>query len=1001
MCGIIGWTGFSGTNPALRLDLLRHRGPDDQGQEVYRSQSQRATAVLGSTRLAIIDLSPAGHMPMEYPGEPLAIVFNGEIYNFQELRAELESQGERFFSRTDTEVILRGYRLWGDGVVERLQGMFAFALWDGRGEGRLLLARDRFGKKPLYYREEAGKGIWFASELKALLVDGGPREIDPGSLEYYLDRGYPPSDRGMLRGYRKVLPGHLLVWERGELRDRPYWDLPDANPSLRAISNEEAKGEMRARLTEAVSKRLVADVPIGLLLSGGVDSSSVLTLMSKFFPNPVASYTACFGTVNLDEGEKARQTALLMGCRHHAIMISPRSGRLLPFIASQMDEPVADPSAIATYLICRRAREDVTVLLTGDGSDELLLGYPRYRLHAAAQVMSRIFPVGLRRPLSRLLPPWSLLGRTLSAPEDPLLRDRYWLDHGRPGRAAFSRSAQRLSREEVVRQVLREDVQTWLVEDILMKVDKMSMATAVEIRVPFLDQNLADWIASLPVSARMSWRRGKKILYAAMGGLVPKHISWSKKQPFHLPIDDWFQSEWRILAQDILLDKTTIQRGWVDEGQVRNLLKEHLARKANHGRRLYQLLILELWARSILDRGESEPGPINIDDCARELATERPVRRVAVIAPAGIGDTMRLTPALRQLGGSDANVSVTLYVASGRGSDEVMAGAAPVDRHVMIDFQEESIAKIYRLIADLRKNPPEQLISTWFSKISGLVHFFCGVKQQSGWVPPWSLAMKINKIFYSGTALYDPSQKDDGIYDALAFGKILGIDVLQNLAPFIAPPIWEEKALAPAKQKVMSLPRPILAVNGVAQASIRQREYPLKLMAQALTELLTHKIIRTIVLLGDAYAQESYEPLPSSLGPGVLDLSGELSLSATSEVMRLCDGVLSIDGGLLHVALATNLPVVALYGPTEPYTSDPREEPGRYVKLSAYDDCRCIWENHRGIRVIPGCREQAICMSSISPSRIVESVSTLMASSASLMKERQDVVAKALEVPIP
>ena len=820
-------------------------------------------------------------------------------------------------------------------------------------------------------------------------------------MAYYLDRGYPPSDRGMLRGYRKVLPGHLSVWERGELQERPYWEFPDANPALRAISDKEAKGEMRARLTEAVRKRLVADVPIGLLLSGGVDSSSLLTLMSKFFPNPVATYTACFGTTNLDEGERARQTALLMGCRHHAIMISPRSGRLLPFIASQMDEPIADPSAIATYLICRRAREDVTVLLTGDGSDELLLGYPRYRLHAAAQVLGRIFPAGLRRPLSQLLPVWSLPERTLSAPEDPLLRDRYWLDHERDRGAAFTKSAQRLSTEEAVRQILREDVKTWLVEDVLMKVDKMSMATAVEIRVPFLDQDLADWIASLSVSTRMSWRQGKKILYAAMHDLVPKHISWLKKQPFQLPIDDWFQSEWRILAQDILLDKTTLQRGWLDERQVSNLLGEHLAGKANHGRRLYQLLILELWARAILDRGESEPGPINIDDCARKLAPERPVRRVAVIAPAGIGDTMRLTPALRQLGESDPNVSVTLYVASGRESDEVMAGAAPVDRHVMIEFQGKTITKLFKLIRDLRNNPPEQLTSTWFSKVSCLVHFLCVVKQQNGWIPPWSLAMKINKIFYSRTALYDSSQKNAGIYDARAFGKILGIDALQTLAPYIAPPIWEEKTLAQTKQKVMGLPRPILAVNGVAQASIRQREYPLNLMVQALTELLTRGTIRTIVLLGDAHAQESYEPLHSIQGPGVLDLSGKLSLSATSEVMRLCDGVLSIYGGLLHVALASNLPVIALYGPTEIYSSDPRAEPGRYVKLSAYHDCSCICKNHRGILVIPGCREQAICLSSIPSSRIVESVSRLMASSVFLRQERQDGGTQALEVRIP
>jgi asparagine synthase (glutamine-hydrolysing) len=985
----------------LRLELLGHRGPDDQGQEVYYSQSQKTAALLGSTRLAIIDLSSAGHMPMEYPGEPLALVYNGEVYNFQELRGELEKHGERFFSRTDTEVILRGYRVWGEGVVDRLQGMFAFALFDGRGEGRLLLARDRFGKKPLYFREEAGGGIWFASELKALLAGGGAREIDPGGLKYYLDRGYPPSDRCLLRGYGKVLPGHLLIWERGELRDRPYWRLPEAGSCQRPLSEPEAAEEMRARLTGAVKKRLIADVPIGLLLSGGVDSTSLLALMSKFSPHPVATYTASFGTANLDEGEKARRTALLMGCQHHALMVSPRSGRLLPFIASHMDEPIADPAAIATYLICRRARQDVTVLLTGDGSDELLLGYPRYRLHAAAQIMSRIFPPGMLKLLSQPLPPWSLLGRTLSAPEDPLVRDRYWLNHGKERAAAFSRSTSRFSKDEAVRLVLKEDLATWLVEDVLMKVDKMSMASAVEIRVPFLDQGLADWMVSLPVSARMSWRQGKKVLYAAMGGLVPKHISWSRKQPFQLPVEDWLRSEWRILARDVLLDQTTRQRGWLDGGAVNTLLAEHLAGKANHARRLYQLLILELWARAILDRGESEPVPVKVDDCARELAPDRPVRRVAVLAPAGIGDTMRLTPALRQLGESDANVSVTLYVASGRGSDEVMAGMAPVDRHVLVDFQGPSIAKLFQLIKDLRKNPPEELNSTWFSRVSGLVHLLGGVKEQNGWTAPWSLIMKLNKFFYARTVRCDPSQRDAGISDTVAFGKLLGMDSLNTLAPFFAPPIWEEKALAQARQKLAGLPRPVLAVNGVAQASIRQREYPLKLMAQALTELLARGIIRTVVLLGDAQARQGYGPLASLLGASLWDLSGELSLSATAEVMRLCDGVLSIDGGLLHIALATSLPVAALYGPTEVYSSDPRGERGRYLVLSANHDCRCICENHRGIKVVPECREQASCLSSLPPSRIVASVSALLANQAASGEQGPEIWRPALEAPLP
>jgi asparagine synthase (glutamine-hydrolysing) len=979
MCGILGWVGAARAIEALPLLMLRHRGPDDQGQETYRSQSQRVSAVLGSTRLAIIDLSPAGHMPMEYPGEPLAIVFNGEIYNFQELRAELESQGERFFSRTDTEVILRGYRVWGDGVVERLQGMFAFALWDGRGEGRLLLARDRFGKKPLYYREDAGKGIWFASESKALLVDGGPREIDPGSLEYYLDRGYPPSDRGMLLGYRKVLPGHLLVWERGELRDRPYWDLPDANPSLRAISNEEAKWEMQARLTEAVSKRLVADVPIGLLLSGGVDSSSLLTLMAKFFPNPVATYTACFGPVNLDESEKARQTALLMGCRHHAIMISPRSGRLLPFIASQMDEPVADPSAIATYLICRRARKEVTVLLTGDGADELLLGYPRYRLHAASQIISRL-PLALRIALSAVLTPGSLFERAFSAPADPLRRDRYWLDHGLRRTGAFTGAPPGLSSEEAVRRVLQDDIKTWLVEDILMKVDKMSMAASVEIRVPFLDQRLAEWVLGLPVAARMSWVRGKKVLYDAMRDLVPPHISWLKKQPFHLPINDWLRSEWRPLAQDVLLDRTTRQRGWMDDREVARLLEEHLSGKAQHGRRLYQLLILELWARALLDKGEAEPLSANLEDCARDVDPERPLRRISVIAPAGIGDTMRLTPVLNQLGNTDPNVSVTLYLDRGRGSDEAMAGLSPVDRQVPLDFRGKLIGRIIPLLRDIRRNTPDFLVSTWFSQLAGLVGLLSGVSNRVGYVPRWSAGWRIQRLLWRDYVDYNPSGKDVAVFDTQVFSRAMGLAA--GLAPIFAEPIWVERALSLAQGQLAALERPILAVNAVAQSSIKQREYPLDLMAAVLEGLLQKRVVNGVLLLGDAYSRSRHGPLRNILGSRGLDLSGELSLTASAALIRECDAMLTVDGGLFHVALASRLPIVAIFGPTDVYSQDPREIPGRYLPISAHDRCQCLYRSHRGIRVQAQCREAASCLATISPSRITAAMAALMGPAA-------------------
>lgn len=979
MCGIAGWIGFrEQVPPPLHLDLLAHRGPDDRGEEHYLSASGRVAATLGSTRLAILDLSPAGHMPMEHPEEPLALVYNGEIYNFQELRRELAQAGERFASRSDTEVILKGYRVWGDGVVRRLRGMFAFALWDGRGNGRLLLARDRFGKKPLYYRNEEGLGLAFSSELKTLLSHDRPRSLDPESLEYFLDRGYPPPDRCLLKDFRKVLPGRFLVWEQGMLEERRYWQLPEATPGKMGISLQEAAALLRERLIDATRRRLVADVPVGLLLSGGMDSSSLLALMARLSPEPVRTYTACFGSASFDESERARHTARHFGARHHALLINPRSGRLLPFVASQMDEPIADPSALATYLICRRARQEVTVLLTGDGSDELLLGYPRYRLHVLSQALSRVLPQSLRKALCRHLPPRSLVERTLSAPQDPMQRDRYWLDHGQRRRGAFSPSERQTTILEGIQQILRQDISSWLVEDILVKIDKMSMAASIEIRAPFLDQELANLVLALPVRARLGFRQGKLVLSATMGDLLPGQLSWSRKKPFHLPIDDWLRSEWRPLLQDVLLDSGTRERGWTEAQEIPRLIGEHLAGRASHGRRLYQLLILELWARALLDRGEAAPHPGDIADCARELDPVRPIRRVAVIAPAGIGDTLCLTPGIRQLSRAEPNVSLTLYVARGRGSDQVMAGLSPVERQIPIDFAQRGMGKVFQVLRDIRRNPPDLLVSTLVSRLSWLLGALAGVKDRRSWVPQWSWAMRLGGLGWRLPQPYNPGPRDVGRQDVLAFCNLLGFSAPESLKPYMAPPLWEEGPLVRARAQLARLPRPLLAVNAVAHPNLRQRQYPLGKLSQALGELLQGRVVNSAVLLGDGHSRSCHGPLRAVLGPRGLDLSGQLSLPATATVLAQCDAVLTVDGGLLHVALTTSLPVVALYGPTEIYSTDPRGLPGRYVALSAFDRCTCECLPHRGIRMAEACQEESRCLASIPPGQIVAALSALL-----------------------
>lgn len=890
--------------------MLRRRGRHDHRTEVHHSRSGRTAAVLGPARLAVTALSSAGDVRTACPGGRIAIVLDGRIYNSPELRSELKRLGEEFSAGTEPEVILRGYRIWGDAVVEHLRGSFAFALWDGRDDGRLVLARDKFGRKPLYFRQDAGDALRFASKLTALLDKGIPREVDPVCLRHYLEHGYPPPGRCMLRGYRMVLPGCLLAWEGGRLRRKQYWRPPDGErgrppPRATAVGLQE-------RLEEAVKARLGAGGPVGAILWGGVGSAIIAALMAQVIPGPPPTYTACFGVDGLADAERARRTALRLGSRHRAIMVGPRAGRLMPFVASQMDEPIADPWAIPTYLLCRRARDEVAVLLSGHGS------------------------VGS-------------CGESTSA----------------PFACAPSASGPAVPAEPV-----------------LTTADRMSTAASVELRMPFLDEGLAPWTMSLQGSACRGRLAIDALLRKAMRDRLPPHMLRPRRRGRIAPLDEWLRSEWRELARDVLLDPGTRWRGWTDQDQVRRLLDEHCTGRASHGRRLHRLLVLELWARSILDRGQAEPRPADVDDCMRDLPADRPVRRVAVIAPAGIGDTMRLAPAIRRLGASDQAVSVTLYVAAGRGSDQPMAGLPPVDRHVPIDLEAQPVTRVLRLARDIRRSAPDELVSTWVSRLAGPVGLLSRAKNRRGWVPQWSWTMRLAGALWPGRLPYDPPQKGAGLYDISSFCRLLGVGDGAPTALQFAPPIWEERALKVAHRRMAELERPLLAVGAAAGRAIRQREYPLDLMAAAVDRLLREGVAGSVVLLGDGASRRRVEPLAEAAGRQGLNLCGSLSISATAAVMRKCDAALVVDGGLLHVALASELPVVVLYGPTEVFPSDPRGGTEMFKAISAFEQCRCGCLPHRGIRARSECRQQAQCLARILPERIVAALAAMLSTCA-------------------
>ena len=633
MCGIAGRLNFRTGAPVdpgvLRgmSDLLAHRGPDGGG--LWHEEA----VGLAHRRLAIVDLSDAARQPMTAEDPRVRVVCNGEIYNFRELRTELEARGHRFRTRSDTEVLLAAYVAHGVECLSRLRGMFAFALWDG-GRRRLLLARDRTGKKPLYYRMD-GDGIAFASEPKAFLADPAfePRP-DPAALWDYLTYHYVPTPGSAFQGVHRIPPAHYLLVEDGQVRLERYWRLRYA--PKRQLSEDDAAAELLARLREAVRCRLVADVPLGAFLSGGIDSSTVVALMAEAGGAPVRTFSIGVEEPEYDELRYARLVARRYGTDHHEFVVRPAAVDILPRLVWHYNEPYADSSAIPTFYLAELTRSHVTVALNGDGGDENLAGYRRYlagRLADRHPALSRL----LRQPLSALLAavPSEDRGvgqarRFLAAlGEPPARRYARWASHLDPvlkqdltteefRRAAGGRdSLDHLARvfeatpgADLIDATLAVDVQTYLPDDLLVKVDIATMAHGLEGRSPFLDHHVMEFCASLPSDLKLRGLTTKYLLKRAMRDLLPAPVVDRSKQGFGVPLDRWFRGELRTLAHDVLLDARTLQRGYFREPVVRRLLDEHGRGVRRWHYQLWSFLVLELWHRTFVDRRPDAGSPL-------------------------------------------------------------------------------------------------------------------------------------------------------------------------------------------------------------------------------------------------------------------------------------------------------------------------------------------------------------------------------------------------------
>jgi asparagine synthase (glutamine-hydrolysing) len=614
MCGITGAIGAPVSDEVLGAALasLRHRGPDAEGRAHF------AGASLGHRRLAVIDLSPAGEQPMFNDDRSVAVVFNGEIYNHHVLRRELEALGARFVSRSDTEVIVRGYEQWGDSVVARLDGMFAFALHDDRRK-RTLLARDRAGKKPLFYAQ-LGERVLFGSEIKALLALGLHAALDTQSLPFLLVYGYVPSPRSLYREVRQLPPAHLMVVEAGRVETQRYWSVPFTQPALQ-IEMREAAGEVRRLVEQAVASRLEADVPLGAFLSGGVDSTIVVGVMSRLLGRKVKTFSIGFsGDARYDETHYARIAARAFATEHTEFTLQPSSFDLVEKLVALHDGPFGDSSAIPTSVVSMLTREHVTVALSGDGGDELFCGYPRF---LAAEAAERI-PAVLRHASQRLtdwlpgthaertlyargvrflkaadrdlpdrLATWTSVFSDLAA----LVRPELGLDLEAPwqwNREIFAASAH----VEVMRRILHNNFSAYLPEDLLVKADRSSMAHALEVRSPFLDTALIEFASRLPPHLLRRGTKTKRVLRHAFADLIPPAIQRRGKMGFGMPLGAWFRGELRSYVHDRLTARARLFE-YLQYEPVARLLREHDEGRADHGHRIWLLLTLEVWLRSL------------------------------------------------------------------------------------------------------------------------------------------------------------------------------------------------------------------------------------------------------------------------------------------------------------------------------------------------------------------------------------------------------------------
>mgnify|MGYP000973909413 CR=1 FL=1 len=632
MCGITGIFDTRGKRDIDRGVLHRmnesqfHRGPDEGGLHIEPGVG------LGHRRLSIIDLS-TGQQPLYNEDNSVCVVFNGEIYNYQELIPELQALGHVFHTRSDTEVIVHAWEAWGESCVDRFRGMFAFALWD-RNRETLFLARDRLGVKPLYYALLDDGSLLFGSELKSLLAHGGlKRDIDPCAVEEYFALGYVAEPRAIFKQAKKLPPACTLLLRRGQPVGEPreYWDVRFTldNP----ISDADAQAELTHRLEESIKLRMISEVPLGAFLSGGVDSSAVVAIMAGLSNTAVNTCSIGFSDPKFNESEFAKMVADRYKTNHYLDIVESDDFDLIDTLARLYDEPYADSSAIPTYRVCQLARKHVTVALSGDGGDESFGGYRRYKLHLMEEKMRSALPLGLRRPvfgtLGKLYPKadWAPrvfrakttfegIARTsvegyfhsMSLIRNPARQQLYSSQlHAELGGYSaievFQRHANKAGTDDPLGLIQYIDLHTYLIGDINTKVDRASMAHSLEVREPLMDHKLVEWLGTLPSRQKMRGSESKYLLKKTMEPLLPNDVLYRPKMGFAVPLARWFRGPLRQRVRDSLLNGRMAESGWFNQDTIRQIVDQHESGARDHSTPLWTLLMYDAFMRCVLDDG--------------------------------------------------------------------------------------------------------------------------------------------------------------------------------------------------------------------------------------------------------------------------------------------------------------------------------------------------------------------------------------------------------------